>query len=710
MSIDDFSADLPAEPAAGLPGGSSDAATRETPSGPAPAPFPGGEPQDVPSGRFSASLPAWSDPDWPDPSVLDPPVFDLPEEDTATSEESDFFSEVGSGVGAVVPSPAPVVPGIVPGKVGVVGSPSSTATVTVEITRDAEELGLVGSMVVIPKQFTPEVSEEALGTVTEAETKNQWHENVSMRGVIAEHGALAHLSGRADVRAATVDVQAVYRHEGEAYVPAGANLSMSPRTGTEIFRVNNDLLAAMTAYDSGSLFCLGDIYRMPGVHLPFNTNHFDTSRGAFHAGVFGASGSGKSWFAAYYVCGQLRHEDLGVLLIDPQQQFSLERDLPFSLQGAATALGREVRVHNLATDVRLPKNRNLFTKLLDKSGLLQLHLVQHPQNRERARARIAELLQTLKDRDDWTSTPADVLFEKVLAHLGANAESVYSSKAPREEFLQRVENLRARPGSALGIFRSVLTLFAPVNLADGKRTPVESILQDLFARHPGKPRAFLVFNMTTPVADDDDDDGDIHGLADDAAKALILQEVFRLLEQAASRAYATGSATGGRDARSQADSHRLLNTMVVFDEAARYAPARSDVEEIKDLAASLARYARETRKFGIGWFYILQEPKDLHPSVWAQLSSGFRAVGYGLGGFSLNLVEEHLDSPASLRLYRSFPQPTGSGQYPFMVLGAVSPLSFTKAPVFLNVAPSFDAFSVMNTRWLPPHVASAATF
>ena len=101
--------------------------------------------------------------------------------------------------------------------VGVVGSPSTTTEVTVDLVGDAAHRPLSGSLVMFPQELDGR-QEYALGTVVQIETVNQWHENTSMRGVIATHGRLLGLSGRADVKSATVSIQAVYTREADGYV------------------------------------------------------------------------------------------------------------------------------------------------------------------------------------------------------------------------------------------------------------------------------------------------------------------------------------------------------------------------------------------------------------------------------------------------------------------------------------------------------------
>jgi hypothetical protein len=50
-----------------------------------------------------------------------------------------------------------------------------------------------------------------------------------------------------------------------------------------------------------------------------------------------------------------------------------------------------------------------------------------------------------------------------------------------------------------------------------------------------------------------------------------------------------------------------LNTLVVFDEAQRFAAENPEDDESKQLANSLVDYVRTTRKYGLGWTYKLRK-------------------------------------------------------------------------------------------------------
>ena len=88
----------------------------------------------------------------------------------------------------------------------------------------------------------------------------------------------------------------------------------------------------------------------------------------------------------------------------------------------------------------------------------------------------------------------------------------------------------------------------------------------------------------------------------------------------------------------------------------------------------------------LGWTFITQEIGALDSQIYTQLT--VRAFGCGLtSGGDLNRIRDEIGRGSGLELYMSFPDPRAltEKQYPFMITGPVSPLSFTSAPVFLEV-------------------------
>jgi hypothetical protein len=181
-----------------------------------------------------------------------------------------------------------------------------------------------------------------------------------------------------------------------------------------------------------------------------------------------------------------------------------------------------------------------------------------------------------------------------------------------------------------------------------------------------------------------DADYDFSMLDDEGLKARLLLKIVGTLNAVAEQSY---------------KEERPLNTLVMFDEAHRYAPPiRGEMpEEVRELSSALARYARETRKYGVGWTYITLTIGTINHAIFDML--GVRACGYGLGSSDLRAMEEHIDSRESLDLYRTFANPEQTERYPFMVAGPFSPLSFTKAPLFVTAFEP-EEWVKANAHWI----------
>ncbi len=163
--------------------------------------------------------------------------------------------------------------------VGIVGSPSTTTKITVDILEDATGSPLHGQLVYLVHPLEQRCL-IALGTVTEIITSNRWHEDPNMRGVLKRYGKLPHLSAVGDVRTAEVLVQAAYLSdsedlsEGDAPIESGGSLSMSPTTGASVARVTDDFLTQLLRRHEDEIVYLGHIYQNEQVRLPLIVRDF----------------------------------------------------------------------------------------------------------------------------------------------------------------------------------------------------------------------------------------------------------------------------------------------------------------------------------------------------------------------------------------------------------------------------------------------------
>lgn len=252
----------------------------------------------------------------------------------------------------------------------------------------------------------------------------------------------------------------------------------------------------------------------------------------------------------------------------------------------------------------------------------------------------------------------------------------------------------------LAKFVPLINLFQRHNLAGGTRRPLagpngflEEILKVRNADIDG-PAPYVILDMspdTAAKAKSDyvqGSDGELNMrrlLDNESIKGTILSMVFASLKEASEEAFSNG---GGN-----------LNTQIAFDEAWRYAPEHTENEVIMKLSKTLEGFALDTRKFGIGWTYILQSPTDLRNGIWKQLK--FVYSGYGLVGADLNKLSDLMDdAQTQLKTYKQFVAPDLTGEYPFMITGSVSPLITAQIPLFVNAYSSVEQFIEDNRNWI----------
>lgn len=601
--------------------------------------------------------------------------------------------------------------------VAAIGSPSSNYSLTMNVLAGASQYPLVGRML-FTVNTVGDHEELALGTVTEVTTENQWHEDRAMRGLIRESGDLPNLSGDAgDIRTATVPMQACYKRpvtdSNGAWSQAGTSMSMSPSTGAPIRVATDELLTNLVANTPGVHY-LGDLHGAPGVRLPFDLADFSGNDGARHGGVFGVSGAGKTGITCYMLGSYMRHADMGILMVDPQGQWAAESGLPFSVQGWAAELGRPVRVRRVSEDLRLGANAPLFASLL--------MMVEWPRQLGKMSGETAQIVTDETERilqgiggEAWTTQESEALLDTIMEELRSPRvlQRIFATKDKRARLFDSITQiLGTDPGHdsegepthgipyqfdpessreaqrqvVLELFRPVHNLFQPTNPEGGARHSLWETLNEVFDPDHDGPRPYVVIDMSTREASAEN--ADLYALLEtEKVKAAILRSVFRDIKIVSESRFREG---------------RTLNTLIGLDEAWRYAPPPRNASdpEVAALTTDLAGYARDTRKFGIGWFYITQTTRSLNPDIWDQLT--YRAFGYGLAGPDVDKIAEILDDRSHLKLYRAFSPPTATEPrvYPWMLCGPVSPLSFSRAPLFVDAYTNFQSFRDDNDGWI----------
>ena len=580
--------------------------------------------------------------------------------------------------------------------VGLVGSPSTTSRITVDILEDTVERGLRGELVSLTHPLEDSYL-IAIGTVADIRTSNRWHEDPNMRGVLKLHGKLPHLSEVGDVRTADVIVQAAYETSaedpsvGDNPIESGGSLAMSPTTGAPVHRVTDEFLRALLRRHHNRISYLGRVYRMDDVRLPLILRHFGPAKDggageAFHTGVFGMTGSGKSVFTAYLLAAQLQHTDQAIIIMDPQGQFTSEEGLPFSLQAWAAEHDRPVLKYSISANLRLRKDAPLVGDLLGLTDFFARLLTIKSRGDQRDAA-VTEFVRVLQSLENWEGRDSGDVLRDVLSDLVNDQDAltrIYSSTQARDRLARAIESMLENSDlfrQGQNLFAPIHSLFCPTDPTGETRHHIHYAIERALRKGAG-PRPILILDFAQRPSANAGAFASESLLDSTGVKALILRRVCDTLVQRAESLYAEGQG---------------LNALVVFDEAHRFAAETTDDSEAKALAERLVDHVRTTRKYGLGWMFVTQEVGSLRRGIYSQLR--IRCFGYGLtSGTELNRLRETIGDEASLDLYRSFvdPQALDPRQYPFMLTGPISPLSFTGTPVFLSVYTDFEEFRAAN--------------
>jgi len=569
-------------------------------------------------------------------------------------------------------------------RLGVVGSPSSTAQLALDVLGSAVTRKLVGELALF--RFSQDTSTHyALGQITEVQLRNIWHEDPTMRSLIRQRGRVDAVSERQDTHLGQMVISAVFRKGGPAgYEPS--ILGTVPATGTPIHLVSDPVLDELLRPYREQIFYLGHVYGSKP-KLPLWFKHFDRGPDgageAYHVGIFGKTGSGKSVLAKMILLAYARYPKMALLVIDPQGEFARDMGKGDGRGEFALPVGDVLRTQGktpfVLTVRQLVLDRwDLFRQILAESRFFRELQIMTQDKVDLACDQLTEAMRkapgitlaSLHERNvfdkAWNLLKQDKLRNKIYAREGAAAERFKDAvdEANQDEIYQ-------------DIWLPVARLFKEDH-ASGRRK-VEDALKWLLDTSK-ESRPILVVDVSKEQA---------QGLLwNERIQALVIKRLLEGVTLTAETLYKEGES---------------LNALVVIDEAHRLAPRElpSEDDGARGVRGVLIDAARTTRKYGLGWLFISQTLSSLHPEILQQLRIFFFGFGLALGQEFQSLRQLVGSSGTALDLYQLFRDPhsafdTKSRQYSFMTIGPVSPLSFAGTPLFLNVFNTVDAFLATN--------------
>ncbi len=569
--------------------------------------------------------------------------------------------------------------------IGVVGSPSTSTELTVDLLLEATEERLVGALVGFhAQQDGRQIS--SIGQIVGLELRNKWHEDSVFRNLIKRTGEIPPITYRQDTRIADLVIGATFKKTMQGYDPEV--LGMVPSTGTRIFRMSQELLDSMLELYQEELFYLGRAYAND-ILYPMWLKHFGSGTGgageAHHIGVFGKTGSGKSGLAKMMLCGYGKHKQMGILVIDPQGEFSSElsghregqQGLP--LDSILKNQGRDVCVYKI--DQLQLSEWDMFQELLVSLGFLETLNI--PKGSKANAGNAAEIIRiALEGR----SKLGELSNENVLnAALNAvkdpeGVKHIYTTRARAEVLVARINKIQTdstQRATVLKKWRSVCDLFAEGKdrkklWSHGEDGIVNELLREV---QNGEVRPVVAIDISQK--------GNKQEFWSESLQKKIITQLLRALIYKAS-----------------SDS---ANVLVVLDEAHRHVPSGNleSGSEADQLRSLLRRGVRETRKYGLGWMFISQTLGGLDREILQQLR--ILTFGFGLAlGTELDRLKEFAGGDKrAIELYQSFRDPQSFPRrdlqdFPFMAVGPITPLAFSGKPIFFSMFTNMDEFQKKN--------------
>jgi energy-coupling factor transporter ATP-binding protein EcfA2 len=559
--------------------------------------------------------------------------------------------------------------------VGVVGSPSSSNSMVADLIEGAYERGLVGNFCVTEfRQDGKPVY--ALGQILSISLENPYIERHSVRKITSVRGHAPPLTERHDVRGMEIMIGSAYSFDRDKIIPV--SVSSVPPTGTKIFLLNQEIVDELVR-EQPDISYLGKLYNT-NIYLPMFFKHFGKDGGlgeGYHIGIFGKTGSGKSYLAKMLLAIYARFPQMSIIVLDPVGEFSREVRGKRTLVDLLNKVGRTPEVYGIP-DICLTDSTSFLRILLrsrflhelgviaEENKLNALSLIEAFLTRPAAHPPIVHGVSTVYGS---VAINQQAAFDQLMQHLDRNVDRIYVSADGQIRVRDRIANNRP---VLYSIWKSIADLFVS---APG-RVKIDDLIQKICQQ-----KCVVIVDLSETAA---------AGIFwSPEVVAIILTEIFMKLREVAEDLYR---------------KEILLNLLVMVDEAHRYIPAERPLDEdFRNLKGILVASARETRKYGFGWLFVSTSVAGLDMEVLKQMRICF--FGYGLSwGGELRAMRDLIGEGAYLDLYQSFKDPTtlltmGGKQYPFMVYGPISPLAISGAPIFFNALDFYADFpSVYPTR------------
>jgi hypothetical protein len=549
-------------------------------------------------------------------------------------------------------------------RIGVIGSPSKTTEISADILGTAVGKRLVGSLCTF-NYLQDGRDHYALGQIVEVGIRNVWAEDPTMRSLIRQRGSVQPVTERQDYHYGKMSVSSVFSISNQT---EPSMLGTVPSTGTSIRLMGEDMMLSLLSKLPDKLTFLGRAYGTD-IRLPMWFKHFGNENGgtgeAYHIGVFGKTGSGKSVLSKMIVLGYAKNASMNIFILDPQGEFSKMKTDAQICSLLESNFGKEIQftgVHNLVLS-----GKGLFLRILLSSPFLSKLSIFSDENKERA---IDQIDTILRGKNRSLTAPRNEI-KPWHYYLRENFEAVWQT-IQQDDIISKIYSgrdyqERLRNSMQEADFEEMYDLWAKIaNLfayGEGK-IQISRLVEELSDASRGK---FIIINLS--------EEGIPENIFwSDEIRKLVINELLKAISSLGEEKY-------------KAD--KSLNTLIVIDEAHRLAPREVDKEDEISVAlkATVIDGIRTTRKYGLGWMFISQTLSGLDREIINQIRAYI--FGYGLAyGIERQALREIIGgSEDSFGLYQLFKDPQsglGKPEYSFMSFGPISPLSFSGTPLFFT--------------------------
>lgn len=420
---------------------------------------------------------------------------------------------------------------------------------------------------------------------------NPIHSNDQFAPIIMSRGSVPEWSGITDIERAEAEVVSIIDEEGEQ-TPRRIN----PPSGTHVIELSDGMIERFQR-ERKHFAAVGKVANSNNaVATVINRNFGPWESGGYgearHMLIVGKNGSGKSvWVLINLVTKIAAHPEMGFLIPDTQGDFSnptKHNRGEFKWNFVETL--NEAGVHCKIIDIN---DVALKSKAVLKALLKPCFVRSYAISGEKSDTLVGRVVEGMFDSDVCADDLTAVrVANEVLAQIGY----VYA-KSSRQEKIDDAQNVIDNPGRLRilddDLRRSVRPYFEGAN-------DVRDIVRGVLTRSEK-----IILRMEGQT---------------DRHQMNVMDELLSMLKREAQKIYKSNSPVPA-------------NAIVLLDEAARWAPEGGD-PPIKE---TVLQAVRETRKAGVGWWFVGQSPADISKTIMRQAHMMWFGRGLGVG-----VDEEHL--------------------------------------------------------------------